>query len=292
VYASTGSDGRGTVLYTGYYTPELDASPVRDEAHPFAIYAMPDDVVTAELGLFRPKYMNDRLSGMVVDGRYVPYFSRKEIEDGALSGRGLELAWCKDPVELFFMHVQGSGVLAYPDGTRKHANYAGANGRPYRSIGRLLIERRKATLDKMSLSFIQTYLRLHPEEAGEIMDYNESYVFFRLEDDGPFGSTGVPVTPERSVAVDNSLFPAGALAFIETEVPVFTDGKPDGWEPYSRFVMAQDTGGAIKTAGRADIYFGSGELARLRAGYMRREGRLYFLAGNAKSVKEPDGAGR
>ncbi len=280
VYESSGSDGRGTVLYTGYYTPELSARSAPDDDYRFPVYRLPDDIVTADLGLFREKYKGEKIAGLMSEGRFIPYYTRRDIDAGALTGHSLELAWCSDPVELFFMQVQGSGVLTYSDGTVKHANYAGANGRRYRSIGRLLIEQGKATLDVMSLNWIRDYLTAHPDEAPDILNYNESYVFFRLEDDGPFASTGVVVTPERTIAVDDSLFPPGALAFIETETPAFKGGDaPSGWEPYSRFVMAQDAGGAIKTPGRADIYFGTGDEARQKAGYMRRKGRLYFLAG-------------
>ena len=213
-------------------------------------------------------------------GRFVPYFSRREVDElGALSGRGLEIAWCASLADVFFMQVQGSGVLIFPDGTSVHANYAGANGREYRSIGRLLIEQGKAGREEMSLAFLRTYLKSHPDEAIPIMDYNESYVFFAVDETGPYGSLGVPVTPGRSIATDGAFFPQGALAFIETETPAYTGHLGlAGWTPYSRFVLNQDKGGAIKGPGRVDIYFGTGEPAQIKAGYMRREGRLYFLS--------------
>ncbi|HLB25949.1 MAG TPA: MltA domain-containing protein [Nitrospirota bacterium] len=281
VYASAGHDGLGTVLFTGYYTPELAASPAPDDTFRYPLYALPDDLIKADLGLFREKYRGEKLAGMVKGREFVPFYSRGEIEEGrALSGRGLELAWCADPVEVFFLQIQGSGVLVFPDGTRRHANYGGANGRPYRSIGKLLVEQGRAELGEMSMDFLKKYLRERPDEAVDVLNYNESYVFFRLEDAGPYGCLGEPVTDERSIATDASVFPPGALAFVETEFPVSGPaGEVAGWEPYSRFVMNQDTGGAIKGPGRVDVYFGSGETARFRAGHMRREGRLYFLAG-------------
>jgi membrane-bound lytic murein transglycosylase A len=280
VYAPAGHAGGRAVLYTGYYTPELPASGLRDEVFRFPLYALPDDLVTADLGLFKgEKYAGDKITGTVRGGSFVPYYTRREVEEGALSGRGLELAWCSDPVDVFFLMVQGSGVLVLPDGTRVHANYAGANGRPYRSIGKLLIEEGRADTASMSLSWLKGYLRGHPEEAGDILNYNESYVFFRLDDTGPFGSLGEPVTGERTVAADDKVFPPGALSYIATEVPVFSDtGELKGWEPYRRFVMDQDAGGAIKGPGRVDVYFGSGNAAELRAGHMRREGKFYILA--------------
>lgn len=279
VYASTGHDGRGAVLFTGYYTPELPARAAYDEEFRYPLYYLPEDLVSADLGLFRDKCSGRKITGMVRSGRFVPYYTRKAIEEGALSGRGLEIAWCSDPVDVFFMQVQGSGVLSFPDGSRVHANYAGANGRPYRSIGKLLIDKGRADMAGMSLPWLKDYLHGHPDEAEDILDYNESYVFFTLDDKGPYGSLGEPVTPERTAATDSGMFPPGALAFIETEVPVFSDkNEITGWQAYSRFMVNQDTGGAIKGPGRVDIYFGSGEAAEARAGHMRREGRLYFLS--------------
>ncbi|MGA2193589.1 MAG: MltA domain-containing protein [Nitrospirota bacterium] len=278
VYASTGLDGSGSVLFTGYYTPEVPAKGEPDEFYKYPVYALPKYAVTAELGLFKEKYRGERLIGMVKEGRFVPFFTREDIEQGALKGGGLEIAWCKDPVDIFFLQVQGSGVLIYPDGTRKNLDYSGTNGRPYRSIGKLLIERGKASVNDMSLKFLQDYLHAHPDEAGEIMGHDESYVFFRLSDAGPTGCLGGPVTPGRSIATDGLVFPAGAPAFIQTEIPVRGANGAINWERYDSLVMNQDTGGAIKGPGRVDIYFGGGEEAELRAGYMRRTGRLYFLA--------------
>ena len=244
----------------------------------------PDDLITADLGLFRDSLKGEKVVGRVDGKSFVPYFSREQIEGGALAGRGLEAAWCSDPVDIFFMQVQGSGVLAYDDGVRVHANYAGANGRPYRSIGKLLIDQGISSRDEMSLAFLKKYLKEHPEESDAVMDYNESYVFFRLEDDGPYGCLGVPVTGERTIATDKRLYPPGALAFIDTEAPLPLPDGSVGWGPYRGFVMDQDTGGAIKGPGRVDIYFGSGEQAAFRAGYMKRKGRLYYLAGRKRAT--------
>ena len=280
VYTAPGPREDGSIMFTGYYTTEVMASPVMDDVYRSPLYAPPSDLVTADLGLFRDKLKGDKISGMVADGALVPYYTRKDIDSGgALNGRGLELAYCKDPADAFFLHVQGSGVLVYPDGTRVHANYAGANGRPYRSIGRYMIDNGKAKLKQMSMDWLRKYLSANPAEAPDIMYYNESYVFFRLSDDGPFGSTGVPVTPERSIATDASFFPQGMLAFISTEAPEPVPGGGMSWAPFTRFVMNQDTGGAIKGPGRVDVYFGQGDAAGKRAGYMVKTGRLYFLAG-------------
>lgn len=284
VYIAAGADG--DAFFTGYYTPEIKVSGTRGGVYRFPLYALPGDIVTADLGLFRDGLKGEKITGRVSGKSFVPYFTRDEIETGALSGRGLEAAWCADPVDIFFMQVQGSGVLVYEDGERKNANYAGANGRPYRSIGKLLIDQGRSGKDEMSLDFLKNYLKAHPEESKAVMDYNESYVFFRVEDDGPYGCLGVPVTDERTIATDKRLYPPGALAFIDTEAPLPLSGGGVGWGPYRGFVMDQDSGGAIKGPSRADIYFGSGERAAFRAGYMMRKGRLYFLAGK-KGVTSP-----
>ena len=277
VYRAAGADG--DVFFTGYYTPEIKVSGVKDDVYGFPLYTLPDDLVTADLGLFRESLKGVKVVGRVNGKSFVPYFSREEIENGALAGRGLEAAWCSDPVDVFFLQVQGSGVLVYDGGVRKHANYAGANGRPYRSIGKLLIDQGRCGRDEMSLDFLKKYLKGHPEESDAVMNYNESYVFFKVEDDGPYGCLGVPVTGERTIATDKLMYPPGALAFIDTEAPLHLPDGSVGWGPYRGFVMDQDSGGAINGPGRVDIYFGSGEQAAFRAGYMKRSGRLYYLAG-------------
>lgn len=274
---TAGADGEA--FFTGYYTPEIKASGVKDDVYRFPLYALPDDIVTADLGLFRASLKGEKVVGRVIGKSLVPYFTREEIENGALAGRGLEAVWCSDPVDIFFLQVQGSGILVYDGGGRKHANYAGANGRPYRSIGKLLIDQGRSGRDEMSLDFLKKYLKGHPEESDAVMNYNESYVFFRVEEEGPYGCLGVPVSDERTIATDKRLYPPGALAFIDTEAPLPLSDGSVGWGTYRGFVMDQDTGGAIKGPGRVDIYFGSGEQAAFRAGYMKRKGRLYFLAG-------------
>ncbi len=283
VYAAPGRGGDRPVLFTGYFTPELEARRQRDDTFRYPIYKLPEDLVVADLGLFDHRFEGEKAVGVVKDGEFLPYYSRREIDDdGGIAGRGLEIAWCSDPIGIFFLQIQGSGTLVFEDGTTKHINYAGANGRPYRSIGKLLIAQGKATDQEMSLDWLRAYLVSHPAEARQIMDYNESYVFFKMEDRGPYGTFEVPVTGERSIATDKDCFPPCAPAFIETEVPAFDrDGKLTGWEPYEGFVMNQDTGGAINGPGRVDIYFGAGKLAERRAGYMNRVGRLYFLAPKA-----------
>jgi len=282
VYRATGFDGLGNALMTGYYTPELFARHEPGAGYFYPVYGVPDDLVSADLAGLGANCDRDTVRGRVVDGRLVPYYTRAEIDaEGALSGRGLELAWCNDPVDVFFLHVQGSGVLRFPDGTSAHLNYGSQNGRPYRSIGKLLVDEGRCDISEMSMDWLYDYLHEHPEELPRVLSHNESYVFFRMEDVGPYGSLGVPVTPGRSIATDKNFLPQGMLAFIVTEAPEFDENSatPAAWKPYRRFVMNQDTGGAIKGPGRVDIYFGDDALAKKRAGHMRRFGEMYFLAG-------------
>ncbi len=278
VYKSVGCDGRGSVLFTGYYCPEIKASLAPGKEFKYPLYKKPDDLVLADLGDF-DESLNVTIVGRVKDGMLVPYYSRRKIREGALDGKGLEIAWCRDPLDIFFLQIQGSGVLRFPDGSREHVNYAGENGREYRSIGAILMGKCRAEGGRMSLEWLRDYLHSHPKEMNSILDKNKSYVFFTLSGDGPFGCLDEPVTGGRSIAVDNGIFPPGALAFVDTREPDFmASGKPSGWSPFKRFVLAQDEGGAIKGPGRVDIYFGYGRKAAEEAGFMKRDGRLYFLA--------------
>jgi membrane-bound lytic murein transglycosylase A len=208
-----------------------------------------------------------------------PYYSRREIDDlGVLRGRNLEVAWVKNSIDLFFLHIQGSGLLRLRDGRQVTVGYAAQNGLPYRSIGRLLIDNGKVPKEEMSMQRLRRYLTEHPSEQNEIFAYNDSYVFFRLNQGGPLGSLDVPVTAGRSIATDSRLFPRGALALVQMEIPVIgAQGELAGWRPVTRLVLNQDTGGAIRGPQRADYYFGTGDEAGALAGYMNRQGRLYFL---------------
>jgi membrane-bound lytic murein transglycosylase A len=269
----------GSVLFTGYYEPVLKGSAERSDRYRYPIYRKPDDSVVVQLGKFRDKYRNERLVGRLENGELVPYFSREEIDGaGALENRGLEIAWFADPVDIFFLHIQGSGMICLPDGACFQVSYAQSNGRAYRSIGKLLIDSGKATRENLSMQGIKKYLREHPEEIEDILNYNESYVFFRTVEEGPVGSIGVALTGGRSIATDQAIFPRGALAFIKTRQPVIGPGGDiRSWVPFSRFVLNQDTGGAIIGPGRVDLFCGRGREAEITAGHLKEEGELYFL---------------
>jgi len=276
-----------TVLFTGYYQPVIEGSLAPTPEYAYPIYRMPADLIVTERVNLQPSQTSEKMIGRLQREEFVPYYSRREIDElGSLRGRGYEIAWVKNPIDLFFLHIQGSGILQLEDGRRLLIGYAGANGRPYRSIGRLLIDRGKIPQEEMSMQRLRRYLLDYPEERNEIFSYNESYVFFRFLEEGPLGNLEVPLTPGRSIATDARLFPKGALAFIFTERPVLdAAGQLVGWQPFSRFVLNQDTGGAIRGPQRADLYFGTGFEAEAGAGYMNRPGKLYFL-----SLKNPSAA--
>lgn len=267
------------ILFTGYYQPVIQGSLAPNERFRYPIYARPADLITAERVTLTPKMTVDKIFGRAKGEQFLPHYSRREIDEaGSLSGLGLEIAWVEDPVDLFFLHIQGSGVIQLPDGNKLHVGYAGQNGRPYRSIGRMLIESGKVSREEMSMQRLRQYLNDHPQERNEIFAYNESYIFFRVNPEGPLGSLDVPVTAGRSIATDGRLFPKGALALMQTEVPIIDGtGELTGWKPVARFVLNQDTGGAIRGPQRADYYFGTGDRAGGLAGYMNRPGRLFFL---------------
>lgn len=279
LYQSDGETGEGNVLFTGYYQPVIAGSLVQTEEFRFPIYSKPNDLVELEVASSSSEARGERLVGRLAEDRLVPYFSRQEIDRlGRLKGKGYEIAWVKDPVELFFLHIQGSGLLRLDDGRRVPVNYAASNGRPYTSIGRLLMESGKISRAQLNMQRLRRYLKEHPEERDVLLARNESYVFFRFGDGGPLGSIEVPLTPGRSIATDSRIFPKGALAFVVSRRPIVdAQGRVTRWQPFSRFVLNQDTGSAIQGPGRVDLYFGSGPEAGLAAGSMNSSGTLYFL---------------
>jgi len=279
VYYATGRNHSNRVLFTGYFEPMFDArlSPNETFSHP--IYRKPDDLVAIDLSLFHKKFKGQRIIARIDGKKVVPYYSRYHIEvEKALEGRNLELAWLKDPLDVAFLHIQGSGRLMLPGGRSIDVGYQASNGRPYHSIGRYMIDKGFIKPEQMSMQAIRNYLSRHPEVIDEVLNHNPSYVFFRVLERGPVGNIGVPLTPGRSLALDPRLFPKGALAFISCRKPVLdAEGKIKEWRKFSRFVVVQDTGGAIKGAGRADLFWGRGHYAELAAGHMQHEGKLYIL---------------
>jgi membrane-bound lytic murein transglycosylase A len=266
--------GEKAGLFTGYYEPELAGCRERGPACATPIYRRPPELVTVELGRFRPSLKGERIAGKVERGILVPYASRTEIERGALAGRALELAYAADPIELFFLQIQGSGRLRLPDGSMLRLGYDGQNGHPYVPIGRVLLER--GALERpVTMQSIKAWLRGAPEKAPGVLEENPSYVFFReLEGEGPVGSMGVALTPGRSLAVDRTFLPLGA--------PVWLDIGS-----IRRLVVAQDTGGAIRGPVRGDLFWGAGPEAEAQAGAMQAKGRIWLLVPPGVAARLP-----
>ncbi len=279
VYRATGRAGNKKVLFTGYYEPIYEGSLTRGPVYKCPIYRKPDDLIQIDLSLFKEKLAGESIVARIEGQEVLPYFSRKQIEaDEALAGRGLEIAWLKNPLDVAFLHIQGSGRLRLPDGRTISVGYQAANGRPYRSIGRYLLDRGLLSQKDVSMQSIRDYLTEHPEILEEVLNHNPSYVFFRQIEKGPLGNINVPLTAGRSVALDGRLFPKGAICFVSSEKPVVNErNEITEWTRFSRFFLNQDTGGAIKGSGRADIFWGSGAYAELAAGHMKQEGDLFVL---------------
>lgn len=278
---------RGEMLITGYYVPVIEGSLRRSAKYQVPVYGPPGDLIRVDLGLFSDRWAGMRTAGRLRGGRLVPYPDRGEIRrTGTLRGR--EIAWARDRVDLFFVEVQGSGVLRLPNGDEMRIGYAGANGRDYRSIGKLLIEEGKIERAKVSMQSIRAYLAENPQDIERVLDYNLSMVFFRRLSGTAVGSLGFPVTGRRSVATDHRIFPQGALGFLITDLPAMgPDGETIAEDSLTRFVLNQDRGGAIRGPGRVDFFWGRGSEAATRAGVMKQPGRLFFFVPKT-AVEEED----
>lgn len=266
VYRVGGNDIAG-VLFTGYYEPLLDGSLERTEKYKYPLYQVPPDLIKEEGRIGRMK-----------DGRFIPYYSRREIDvEGALRGKNLELIWVSDPVGLFSLHIQGSGKVKLQDGTVLTVGFAQTNGRPFRSVTKFMLE--GGRIQSSEASYRHEFLKgKSDQEIYDILSYNERYTFFRFLEKDPVGSLGEPVTPDRSIATDPDFFPEGALAFIRLRKPVFdAEGLMKERVNFSRFVLSQDKGSAIKGPGRVDLFCGFGEKAENTAGTLKEKGELYLL---------------
>jgi membrane-bound lytic murein transglycosylase A len=264
------------MLVTGYYEPEIAASRERTERFRYPLYRVPSDLIEVDLQKLCSDCPPRRLSGRVKDYRLVPYYTRAQIDAGALAGKDQELVWLDDPIEVFFLHIQGSGTLRFEDGTEMQVGYAGSNDRPYTSIGRMLVDQGRIDRERATLQGLKNYLRDHPREQAAIMAANERYIFFRTVAAGPIGSTGVPLTAGRSIAADRTVYPAGALTFMR----IFDRNPPADTPPsaaFSRFMVIQDTGIAIQGPGRIDVFWGTGSEGELIAGGMRNPGEIYLI---------------
>ncbi len=269
---------QGEMLITGYYEPFLKGSLTRQAPFLYPLYAPPDSLVQ----LLDQKNNTHTFKRRDDQGRLVPFWSRREIEEKGLAA-GFELVYLESPVDAFIIHVQGSGKIQLQDGSIRSIHYAASNGLEYFSIGKLLVDSGRMSLEEVSIPTIRRYLKAHPDEQDAILNHNIKFIFFNWSPDGdPAGSLGEPLVAGRSIAVDPDVLPQTALAFMESRKPVLdADGNIIDWISLHRFVFPQDTGAAIKGAGRADLYWGSGNYARMAAGNMKESGRLYFLVKNS-----------
>ena len=280
-YQIVAADGRDTGLMTGYYEPLLAGSRVQSAQYGVPLYAVPDDLLTIDLTELYPELKGKRLRGRVEGKRVVPYWPRADIEAGHAPPTDKVLVYVDDPVEAFFLQIQGSGRIKLEDGSMMRVGYADQNGHPYRSIGRVLVDWGELPLERTSMQSIREWGRSNPEKLPDLLNENPSYVFFRevpaavpgtleADIDGPFGSLGVPLLRERALAVDTHSVPLGAPVYIATTYPLST-------KPLQRLMLAQDTGGAIRGAVRGDFFWGFGDEAGRQAGRMRQEGRMWLL---------------
>ena len=275
-YQATQEDGSVEGLVTGYYEPLLKGDRVRTPRARYPLYATPDDLITVDLASIYPELKNLRLRGRLVGNKLVPYPTRKEIESAAPNGNGFNskpIAWANDPVDLFFLQIQGSGRIELPDGSHMRVGYADQNGHPYQSIGKLLVERGELKLEQASMQGIKDWGAKNPDKLPELLASNPSFVFLREQPNtlpGPLGALGVPLTGGRSIAVDPRFLPLGAPVFLATT-------QPNSPLPLNKLVMAQDTGGAIRGGVRADFFWGFGNEAGELAGRMKQRGRMWVL---------------
>lgn len=266
-------DGSEQGVITGYYEPLLKGSRSKDARFRFPLYAAPEDMLEIDLGDAYPQLKGQRLRGRLSGKRVVPYFKRAEIDAGTDGLKGRELFWVENSVELFFLQIQGSGRIELADGRQIKVGYADQNGHPYVSIGKKLIEMGEMKLEDASMQGIKAWGEKNPTKLNALLELNPSYVFFRELPESlsaPLGALGVPLTNEYSIAIDPRTIPLGSPVFLATT-------QPNSATPLNRLMLAQDTGGAIRGAVRADFFWGFGDKAGAQAGRMKQQGRMWVL---------------
>jgi len=289
VYQSTGIDSEKTVVFSSYYEPTIPARSAPDRIYKYPLYARPPDLVDVDLSLFDPAYQGAHITGRYEGRRIEPYPTRADIDSRKiLAQKGLEIAWAKDPLDILDLQIEGSGWLDFGKGHLQRVRYDGDNGRRYKSVGQYLIATGRIPAKKFSRKAYLKYLTRHPEERQELLNVNERYIFFRIDESTTspyaYGNIDVPLTPWRSIATDPKLFPKGALAWInvvsgsESRVSGSTrNSKRETRNVIGRFMLNQDEGGAIQGPGRVDIFVGHGKKSKLFATHMWNKGKLYFL---------------
>ena len=279
VYAK---DGETLGLITGYYEPLLKGNWERSEEYQYPLYGVPADLLVVDLGAVYPQLKGMRLRGKLVGNKVVPYHNRAQLDEDQELLQGAEILWVNSPVDLFFLHVQGSGLVELADGSIAAVGYAQQNGHPYQSIGKVLIEMGALEKEEVTLFTIRDWLKSNPDRLTEVLSKNPSYVFFELRDasaDGPTGSLNVALTPRRSIAVDRNVIPLGAPVWLQTTLP------NEEQSPLNQLMLAQDTGGAIKGHVRADVFWGRGGEAEKMAGLMKQPGELFVLLPRGFTLK-------
>jgi membrane-bound lytic murein transglycosylase A len=283
VYQSVGTDDHHTVTFSSYYEPSIPARLKRTETYRYPLYGRPPDLIDVDLGQFDPVYQGARISGRRDGRRLVPYYTRRDIDSRKiLRKQAPVVAWAKSQTDIFFLQIEGSGWLELGENHKRRIRYDGDNGRKYRSVGLYLISSGRIPSGQMSHDEFEHYMNRHPKERQELLNFNDRYVFFRIDTSSTgamaYGNLEQPLTPWRSVATDPKLFPKGTLAWISTDQPLFNkDGKVTGSAPLTRFVLNQDEGGAIQGPGRVDFFAGDGLKAHRFATHFWQKGTLYFV---------------
>jgi membrane-bound lytic murein transglycosylase A len=275
IFQSTGRNEAQDMLVTGYYEPLFPGSLSKVEPFIHPLYRVPESLV---------QQSGKRIGRADAEGRLVPYWSRQEI-DGEHMLKGAELVYLKDRFDAYLLHIQGSGRIQLPDGSVRSVQYAASNGLAYQSLGKLFVDEGIMPAAEVSIDSIRTWFAKHPEQIERMLYHNPRYIFFQWGDDqGPRGSLGQVLTANRSIAIDHDVLPAGAVAYLVSRIPILdADGGISHWRPFGRFVLPQDSGAAIRGAGRVDLFMGSGDYAAKAAGTMKEPGKLYFLLPKKKS---------
>jgi membrane-bound lytic murein transglycosylase A len=266
----------GPGLFTGYYVPAVKGSYTKTEEYSVPLYETPNDLVTSDLGTFFTDLKNRQIAGRIVKHKLIPYYTRAEINHGALKGKAKVLVWINSPIDRLFLEIQGSGLIELEDGETISIGYDAQNGMPYTAIASVLIKKGVMTRDNASMQAIKRYLTEHPTQMNRIINQNKSFVFFRkMAQSAALGSQGVFLTPGYSLAIDKQWIPIGAPLWLDTTRP--DPNNPDVNKPMQRLMIAQDTGGAIRGKIRGDVFWGGGNRATSIAGHMKNSGHYWLL---------------
>ncbi len=262
-------------LFTGYYLPLLHGSLNKTEQYTVPLYGLPSNLVTANLGLFKPELKNKRIYGHLVGKNLVPFYTREEINKGAIHNTATVLFWLDNPMDRSFLEIEGSGVIELPDGKQVYIGYAGENGAAFSSIATILIKQGLMTPDMASSEHIKHYLNDHPEDINRVLNQNKSFIFFRqLPTHAAIGAQGVALTKGYTLAVDPNWIPYGTPTWLSTTIPTKNGSNTT---PFNRLMVAQDTGGAIRGTVRGDVFWGAGKKATFIANHMQAQGRYWLL---------------